>query len=133
EWGVAEGQVWLFQVDQRKAAPGHRPAMAGLEIYAYPEMAELARLVARWPGPIGKAFILPWAIAGLPDVTVRSEAPGDMTEMYRLRDELVAEVWQIDAASGLERALRTFQTLRGPTPSLSLPVISGLQIPSRES
>ncbi|HJR93603.1 MAG TPA: PEP/pyruvate-binding domain-containing protein, partial [Acidimicrobiia bacterium] len=98
EWAVVEGIVVLLQM-MKSRRPQSEPvvALAG-DALAGPQVADLARLVRRFPGPLGEALVLPWAV-GNPRLASIETEPLDMASAEALvaarqhAAALTAEVW----------------------------------------
>lgn len=107
EW-VLTDRVWLLQLSKSTPAadiPEGRPASD----HELSGLIELAETLVLAPGPLGEQVVLPWAIAGLPDVEISHEVYGEKTvqEIQNLSRELTREVWQ----EPVERATRSARRL----------------------
>lgn len=131
EWAFAQGRVWLLQLDQRQPPEPSAGAVYELATFRHPEMPDLARLVARAPGPLGEELVLPWAIAGMPDPDPASST--DLEEARRLAREVTAEVWGTSPDQAEDRARRCLRALRGPDPESAIVQIRRLRRPPQKA
>ena len=117
EWGItASGGAFVLQASatrptDRSAPTRHR--RVGLPAGA----VALADLVARFPGPLGEALVLPWAVAleSPPD-----PAPTDVPDAVRgfadvraRSAQLAAETWGLPGPDAVRASQETFRALRG--------------------
>lgn len=130
EWAVVDGEVWLLQL----GAPPHQ-GPAFVEILEGelndPHLMRVARTVIEAPGPLGEAWILPWALGGLPapvsaSVKSPSEASREATELCA---QLAGEVWALPPESAFEAARECIRALRGPQPASAVAQIRRLRPP----
>lgn len=107
EWALTD-RVWAFQF--LRSAP--TPDRVDPRIENVPELGGLVdfvKIVVLAPGALGKQVVLPWAIAGLPEIGPSTES-FEETTVAVIRDlsrNLTAEVWGMPA----ESALRSFHDL----------------------
>ncbi len=118
EWAEDGDGVWLLQA--RSAAPPGTAPPVRAPVAADPRLASVAGLVARHPGPVGEALVLPWAI-GVSELPAPELPPPD-ADPQRLWDRarraashLAAQRWR-DAAD----PQRVLASLRGPDPAAAL-------------
>jgi hypothetical protein len=95
EWAAVDGEVTLLQLMQ---IPDRlRPVVELPAALASASAAALARLVRRYPGPLGEALVLPWAVAE-PERFLAPAEPADvdpldaLIEATELARGLVAEI-----------------------------------------
>lgn len=144
EWGTAGDEVFLLQVGPAAPVPATAgPGPARRAPRDVPADAErLARLVTAFPGPLGEALVLPWAL-GMGEVPEARPVGADdprsaFAEAIALADQLAAGVWAAPSADARERsasvsrrlregrvheALRTIRDLRPPDMLLAHRVI----------
>jgi hypothetical protein len=128
EWAL-DGRIWILQLG---VAPASSPALAAPRLPAGsvdPRLIRIARVVTMAGGRLGEELVLPWALAGLPDVPpVTAEAsPDPLSLALELRDQLVAEVWGLPAEEALAAARSCMTEILGPDPSPALDRISRLR------
>ncbi len=132
EWAVVDDEVWLLQlgaaVPMQSQVPESRDGRLG-----DPTLVRIARLVTRFPGALGEAWVLPWALGGLPTVEpVRAVQPGEaLAEAKVLSAQLAGEVWGGSPAASIEAAHECFRTLRGPEPWEAIGEVNLLRPPDR--
>jgi len=130
EWAVVEGEVWLLQLG---APPLRNPAsMQVLEgALDDPHLIRLARTVVQAPGPLGEAWVLPWALGGWVDqVPADTGSPTKAAkEATELCAQLSAEVWGLKPDSAIEAARKCITALRGPDPSVAVAQLRRLRPP----
>jgi len=131
EWAVVGGDIFLLQLLRTAEI---RPAEAPV----IPELTgalpmQIARLVRRYPGPMGESLILPWAVAA-PDMSLEEVEPAadiDPAEALRTAAEhaaaMTAQVWGLPKAAARARAQDTFRALRGSDPAAALAILQGLR------
>jgi hypothetical protein len=135
EWAFQDDSLWLLQV-QRFAV---EPAAEGIAVTAElrtEAAAAMGRLIRRFPGPLGEAMVLPWAIAdvGLADADVL--AP-DLDPFEAFREAvaqgaaLTAEVWGLPKPVAAEKSRDTLRLLRSPDVGRALSRLAGLRPPDR--
>ncbi|HET6790449.1 MAG TPA: PEP/pyruvate-binding domain-containing protein [Actinomycetota bacterium] len=124
EWGAVGDEIYLLQIGPARPAEApsadpaphirtrHAPVPAGAE--------RLARLVTAFPGPLGDALVLPWAlgagdasaIEGVGADTVGVHDPASaLVEARALADEAAAEVWGAPPPLARERAADVMRLL----------------------
>jgi hypothetical protein len=128
EWAL-DGRIWILQLG---VAPASSPALAAPRLPAGsvdPRLIRIARVVTMAGGRLGEELVLPWSLAGLPDVSpVTAEAsPDPLALASELRDHLVAEVWGLPAEEALAAARSCMTEILGPDPSRALDRISRLR------
>jgi hypothetical protein len=126
--------VWVLQLGAPlNAAASHSDIIkSGLESS---DLARVARTVVEAPGPLGEAWILPWALGGWPEpVPIEAlspfEASREATELCAL---LAAAVWSLPAESALAAAGACLRVLRGPDPMSAVERLRRLHHPDREA
>ncbi|HEX6300003.1 MAG TPA: PEP/pyruvate-binding domain-containing protein [Acidimicrobiia bacterium] len=107
EWALTD-RVWALQFDMSTPAPD----VPGLRIENVPELGGLVdfvKVVALAPGSLGEFVVLPWAIAGIPEMGPSTESFEETTvaDIRDLSRKLTGEVWEMPAGS----ALRSFRDL----------------------
>lgn len=133
EWAIVEGEVILLQLMRiRPVATSHVSPV--VEALATEAAAELARLVRRYPGPLGEALVLPWAV-GDPGRALEQPSAAHLShsDAFATAREhaavLTAEVWSLPRAAAAGVAARTLRSLRGPDPGPALATIARLRGP----
>jgi pyruvate,water dikinase len=121
EWAMVDAEVWLLQL----GAPPLREPLPALMVQAElrdPHLIHLARTVVRAPGPMGEAWVLPWALGGMPEPgPVASRPPkAAAREATELCAQLASDVWQLPPKLALEAAREHIKALRGPNPVSAL-------------
>jgi hypothetical protein len=104
EWALTD-RVWALQFGRTPA-----PVVPEARVEGTADLSGLVDLVEVFvlaPGPLGEQTVLPWAIAGLPDVEPSREVFAETTasEIRELSRKLTGEVWGMPAAAA-QRALR---------------------------
>jgi hypothetical protein len=132
EWASVGGDVTLLQL-----GAGRRPRIEPVEVdpdFGSSEVARLARLVRRFPGPLGETHVLPWAVASpmsfldpVPPVDVPPLAALDQAES--LAAEMVAAAWGSGSHDGAERASQALRRLRGGDPAGAAELFARLLAP----
>jgi phosphohistidine swiveling domain-containing protein len=111
EWGAIGDELFLLQIGpsspESVAVALPSPTAKGTE--RVPADAErLARLVTAYPGPLGDALIVPWALGShdVPDGDdiVVEDPLAAIQEARSSASELTAEVWQASPDSARDRA-----------------------------
>ncbi len=131
EWAVVDDEVWLLQL----GAPPHRVPMPAPALEAElhdPHLIAVAQTVIQAPGPLGEAWILPWALGGLPapvpvDVASPIEAAREATELCT---QLVSEVWELQPELAMEAARAHIRVMRGPEPTAAVAQLRRLRSPN---
>lgn len=125
EWAEENGHLWLLQA-QPTAPP--RPAdglpASGPELPNDPRLGDLARLLARFPGPVGEQLVLSWAVGHgrLPDPTPAAQgldAPAMLKRCQALSTGLAADRWP-----GVVEPGRVLRELDGGDPEVALAALS---------
>jgi hypothetical protein len=127
EWAVADGRVWLLQLDTL-GRPEHTPAPTiggGRE-----DWLPVVRSLLAAPGQLGAELILPWGLKGIPEAHPRSGVgPQDLREAMGMSRMLTGQVWGRDPAAAEQSAQACLDGLLGPEPERSLMTIRGLGKP----
>ncbi|HKZ28418.1 MAG TPA: PEP/pyruvate-binding domain-containing protein, partial [Acidimicrobiia bacterium] len=131
EWAAVGEDIFLLQLLRTaEIRPGAAPVMPELT-GALPML--IARLVRRYPGPMGESLILPWAVAA-PEMSLEEVEPaGDIDPAEALQtaaehaDAMTAQVWGLPKAAARARAQETFRALRGSDPAAALAILQGLR------
>lgn len=135
EWAVEGGNVTLLQLGRVDAR--EKTTLSVPEAFARPEIGELARLVRRYPGPLGEELVLPWAVANT-RVFLDDTVPADLDpkEAFLGAGEqsraLVAEVWGGRKADSLDEASAALRGLRGDEPLAAVRAMESLRPPDPE-
>ncbi len=131
EWAVVDGEVWLLQLGAPPLqAPSSRPVLAGgLDD---PNLIRMARTVVRAPGPLGEAWVLPWAMGGwLDPVPAAIGSPAEAAEEAKqLCSQLTAEVWGLPSELAMEAARKCMRALRGPDPTAAVDQLRLMRAPN---
>jgi phosphohistidine swiveling domain-containing protein len=121
EWGRAADPLVLLQVRTAPAAPGAGArGSARRPERSFPPIAErLAELAASFPGPLGDAWVLPWAATleaapAAPPIEVEDPAAG-VAVAGDLAAELSARAWGDPAAAAV-----AIRAALGPSPDPAL-------------
>lgn len=136
EWAVVSDRVYLLQM-MRPA-----PSTATATVVTTPELAgdtarRLARLVRRFPGPLGESLVLPWAV-GDPTLLPDEAIPADMSPRHasalasQHAATLAAEVWSLPKPGALATAADVLREVRGSKPGPALDRLAALRPPDRE-
>jgi hypothetical protein len=129
EWAAVAGAVTLLQLMR---PPPARPAPALAVVGA--GAAAPAALVRRYPGPLGEALVLPWAMADAAAFTdlpppASTPAPAALTLARREAADLTARVWERSPAAAAAEAARVLRLLRGSEPEPALAALARLAPP----
>ena len=135
EWASIDGDVTLLQLMQFEQRPSIVVDIP--PVFSDPAIADLARLVRRFPGPLGEELILPWAVAApsyfLDPVEVLDlnplEALIEATEHSRA---LVAAAWQATKSTSTDQAGEMLRALRGDETERAVGAFSALRVPDLE-
>lgn len=135
EWAVAAGAVALLQLG--RAEFREKQALDVPEEFASPEIGDLARLVRRFPGPLGEELVLPWAVASpasFLDVVdpIDVEPLEAFVEASQQARALTAEVWGARKADSSDRAAEAVRELRGDQPMRSVGAMLALRAPDAD-
>lgn len=134
EWAVVDDEVFVLQLT--RATP---PTPATRQVSSVDRSGgraeEIARLVRRYPGPLGEALVLPWALGdsdGLlePVEPLAIEPSQAFREAAAQTATLTAEVWSRPEAEATHAARRALASLRGPDPHWD--ELAGLNRPDSE-
>ncbi len=125
EWIWADGRIHLLQSTAAPLAAPRQTEEDLPELFRDPVIVEVARLVERFPGPLGEQLVLPWAFAwrsALP--FVRSTEPsvdlsGDLARALEMARHLTKQAWQ-DRSDGGVDIVAILAELRGPDPASAL-------------
>lgn len=111
EWALTD-RVWGLQFG--RGPVGVRPTAVPVWGDVPPPLVDLARLVVLAPGALGEEMVIPWAIAGLPDVDPTTSPGSSPVERAReLCRDLVEEVWGLPVTQALGAARRSLSSARG--------------------
>jgi hypothetical protein len=129
EWAEVDGDLFVLQLGR---PPRPEVSTTSFDLPESGDLLSLVRLLRRYPGAIGAAFVLPWALALrdptlLDDVLPQSMAHPEqaLASARAIATELMLEVWGYDAAAA-EAALAK---LAGD-PAAVLPLIQNLAPPN---
>lgn len=129
EWAM-DDELWVLQLDVVTTVPTpSRASRADLPV----EMLNIGRVVMRFPGRLGRELILPWAIAGMPEVVDSHTVPSIENPIPRaveLSRELCAEVWGSSGMEATKRSSRFIDRLGGPDPAAAFQELGILGRPS---
>lgn len=125
EWIWADGRIHLLQSTAAPLAVPRQTEDDLPEVLRDPVVVEVARLVERFPGPLGEQLVLPWAFgwrSALP--VVRSAEPsgdlaGDLARALEMARQLTKQAWQ-DRSDGGVDVVAVLAELRGPDPAAAL-------------
>lgn len=130
EWALVDDDVWLLQLG---APPLHDHTSIQMPEGALddPHLVRLARIAVQAPGPLGEAWVLPWALGGWVDpVPAEIGSPREaVEEATDLCSRLVAEVWGLPPDSALLAARECMRVLRGPSPVAAVDQMRRLRPP----
>ncbi len=135
EWAAVDGEVTLLQL--METPDRLRPVVELPAALASASAAALARLVRRYPGPLGEALVLPWAVAE-PERFLAPAEPADvdpldaLIEATELARGLVAEIWYGPKPETSARARDSLPELRSDDPGSALDTIAALRAPDPE-
>lgn len=135
EWAVQDGTLWLLQIQRFAVEPAAEGIAVAPELRT-DEAAAVARLVRRYPGPLGEALVLPWAVAD-PHLADLHVAAADLDPHEALHaavaqaGALCAEVWGRPKPVAAAQAADALRALRGSDPGTAMSLISGLRPPDR--
>jgi hypothetical protein len=134
EWGRrSDGTIVLFQLQRRSVRrPAQRHVPRSLRS---PIARQLDQLVRRFPGALGEALILPWAVAD--PTLVLATQPGTTTRDARtalheaelLCASLTASAWRLPDDEAPIAAGRALAALRGTRPGRAISQIARLASP----
>ena len=135
EWASIDGKVTLLQLMRSEERPA--VTLEVPEALFRPEIDGLARLVRRFPGPLGEELVLPWAVAAperfLDDVTPADVEPFEaLSEAINQVRTLIAEVWHGPKPAAVDRAAEALRDLRSDDPDRALSAFAGLATPDPE-
>ena len=149
EWALDDGRVWLLQLAHAPAAEVR--ALDVPKALRSPKALAIGRLVRRAPGPLGEAWVLPWAMADPDPVAtaldraaraarddrrdVAAGAAMALAAVQRLAAELTAAAWAAaDARDGraADDPREVLRALRGPEPEAALARCAALPSPDAE-
>jgi len=120
EWALTD-RIWALQLGRARSVP--EPVVSGRvgsEISA--RLVELARTLVLAPGPLGEVMVLPWALAGIPEVAPTRVAAGSQTAGHSraLCRELTEEVWGLPFEQAVAATRDIMGDLGGPDPGSAL-------------
>lgn len=132
EWASVDGEVTLLQLMQFEQRPSLIVDIP--PVFSDPAIADLARLVRRFPGPLGEELVLPWAVAAptyfLEPVEALDvdplEALLEATEQSRA---LVSAAWRITKSVSTDRAASMVRGLRGDETERAVAAFGDLRVP----
>lgn len=135
EWASVGTEVFLLQLAQQIVEL--RPSGADLDSHRDPRLVDVARLVRRFPGPLGERLVLGWALADptefLEPPARRDIDPVDaLVEAKEHADTLMSQVWGIHKTEVVDRSTHLFRTLRGDEPTEALAILDTLRKPDLE-
>ncbi len=130
EWAVVGGNVTLLQLG--RVEPREKSTLAVPEAFSRPEIGEAARLVRRYPGPLGEELVLPWALANtggfLDDAEPADTDPREaLLAAVQQSRALIAEVWGGRKADSLDEAAAAVRGLRGDEPLTAVRALESLR------
>ncbi|MGI9584696.1 MAG: PEP/pyruvate-binding domain-containing protein [Acidimicrobiia bacterium] len=137
EWGIASGDVFLFQLT-RSVQPSVDESSTLVPELAGSEAERIGALVRRYPGPLGEALVLPWALGlrspdlSVPVVTLEANLDS-IDEIRQAAERLTAQVWAQPRGQANESARRALQALRGTDPAEAIGRIVDLRPPDPEA
>ena len=122
EWAWTDAGVVLLQA--RCAAQAARPAdpPAPSPVFTEPAARHVAATVRRFPGALGEALVLPWAL-GTRNLAVPSggeqveDLLGVLDEARAAGGQLAAQAWGLPPAAAIAATAELCRALRGPDPS----------------
>ncbi len=132
EWGVHASIVSLLQVRRAPARPRRIPEAVPVQRVSALE-ERMARLAVRFPGPLGEAEVMPWAVAldRIPDAPALDV--GDPSSAAREAEEIAAElrahVWGFDPDDGSSRWAEVSRSVLAGKADAVTPVIDALRPP----
>lgn len=145
EWAVTDGTVHLLQLSAPSPPPSP-PLGVPVEPLRSEGAARLARLAARYPGPLGEAFVLPWAVGGGGIDTavgggIDTAVGGGidvivddaLAALPTLVADLTAQVWGLPPDEALATARTTLRQARGRDPEGALSRLPDLNPPDPET
>lgn len=132
EWASVKGEVTLLQLMQFEERPSLVVEIP--PVFEDPAIVDLARLVRRYPGPLGEELVLPWAVAA-PGYFLESVEPLDVDPLEALLEAveqsrtLVSAAWRTTKAIGSDRAASLVRGLRGERSEQALSAFADLRVP----
>jgi hypothetical protein len=135
EWAAVGSEVYLLQLAQQVFRL--HPSGADLESHRDHRLKDIARLVRRFPGPLGERLVLGWALADPEEFLnvppVRDVDPLDaLIEAKEHADTLMSQVWGVHKAEVVDRSTQLFRLLRGGEPVEAIAILGGLRRPDPE-
>lgn len=132
EWASVGGDIFVLQLlRMAEIRPDEAPVIIPELVGEWP--MQIARLVRRYPGPMGESLILPWAVA-VPEMSFEEVEPaGDIDPAEALQtasehaEAMTAQVWGLPKAAARARAQDTFRALRGSDPAAALATLQSLR------
>lgn len=131
EWAVDDTGVHLLQLTRPQ--PRTRTPVVVDPALTGDTALRIARLANRFPGPLGEAFVLPWAMGhrgGLDAPPPSDTDPAEALELVaELATALTADVWSLPEPEAQSAAEGALSRLRGTDPATALRRIEGLRRP----
>lgn len=132
EWAAVDGQVTLLQLMQVEDRPSLVVEIPA--VFEDPAIVDLARLVRRFPGPLGEELVLPWAVAApgyflLPVEPLGVDPLEALLEAVEQSRALVSSAWRTTKAIGSDRATGLVRGLRGDETERALGAFAELRVP----
>lgn len=132
EWAWTHDGVLLLQA--RRAAAPLAPAASGAmpPAFAHATALRVATTIRRFPGALGEALVLPWAL-GAANVPGESEVQpvedllGVLDDARTLGGQLAAQAWGLPPQAALAATNELCRNLRGPDPAGALLELDRLQ------
>ena len=123
EWAWTAAGPTLLQLGPSPVRQGPVPAPPRLAIPAE-RAGSIARLVRRYPGPLGETMVLGWAItapdAWLDPVPPAETDPADAwREAQELAVRLASQTWNMPSETAVEHARGLLRSLRSDQPDLA--------------
>lgn len=125
EWALTD-RIWALQVARAVTEVSATPVT--FETDVPDELIDVVRVVTLAPGALGEEMVLPWAMAGLPDVDLGGEG-ATIEEARGLSRQLTEQVWGAPLAQAEPAAARMLNALRGDDPGSVIPMIRRLRRP----
>jgi hypothetical protein len=126
EWGIADGSLALLQVRRRSTGRDVAGRSPRAPARSFPPIAErLAEVAAAFPGPLGDAWVLPWALAvdpSPPPTLDVADTVHAVREARALAAELTARAWGDPAEAAV-----AIRAVLGPSPDGALGRLAALR------
>ena len=122
EWALTD-RIWALQVGRAEAPESE--SVETLDADLATELVDTVRVLASAPGVLGAELVLPWAIAGIPDVELSSDVDGvrKLEFARELCTELTEEVWGLP----WPEALNAFEGVKSKLLSVDPTVVADLR------